>query len=203
LKNKAFVVFVTLLCPTTDISVLPLILGTAYICKEVLRWPLWLRLAPFSGAHSSQKPPNAAPRSTWKPGEWLITIRILIADDSAPVRHGLRQLIESNPNWEICGEAADGAEAVELAKKLEPDLVVLDLSMPIMNGLQAAERIGRLLPNIPMLLCTMYSTADLTQHAKNTGISGLVWKSQCIDGGLAKGIETLLRREEFFPAPEM
>ncbi len=132
-------------------------------------------------------------------GTWFIHIRILIADDSAPVRQGLRRLIESNPDWEICGEAADGAEAVELAKQLAPDLVVLDLSMPIMNGLQAAEQLAQLMPKVPLLLCTMYSTSELAQRAKGTGISGLVWKSQCMDGGLTDGIRALLRREPFFP----
>jgi len=128
---------------------------------------------------------------------WLIAIRILIADDSAPVRGCWRRIIERNLAWEICGEAVNGREAVELAKQLAPDLVVLDFSMPVMNGIEAAEQIAKHKPGIPLLLCTMHDPALLAQQVKNKGISGLICKSS--EAKLTDAIHALLRREQFFP----
>lgn len=122
--------------------------------------------------------------------------RILIADDNPHVRHALRTLIEQNPEWEICGEAVDGKDAVRKALQLAPDLVVLDFLMPGMNGLEAAREINRVTPNLPILMCTMYLSRQLTEVAKSAGLRGAVSKT----GGdqLTKGMEALLRHETFF-----
>ena len=86
------------------------------------------------------------------------TVRILIADDHAAVRLGLRSELESNPKWEICGEAENGQEAIEKVLELKPDLVILDISRPIINVIEASRQIRRLAPNIRILLCTMHNS---------------------------------------------
>ena len=126
------------------------------------------------------------------------TVRILIADDSPLVRQQLRALLELNPEWEVCGEAADGREAVEKANLLHPDVVVLDFSMPMMNGLQAAKEISRQYPKLPLLLFSMFLSRQLVDEARKLGFRGAVAKSD-VSRGLLLAIETLLKNNEFFP----
>jgi DNA-binding NarL/FixJ family response regulator len=127
------------------------------------------------------------------------TARILIADDSALVRQQLRSLLEMNQDWEVCGEAADGREAVEKVRQLQPDLVVLDFSMPIMNGLQAAKEISQQSPHIPLLLFSMFLSRQLVEEARKLGFRGAVAKSD-VSRDLLNGVESLLQDQEFFPA---
>lgn len=127
------------------------------------------------------------------------TARILIADDSALVRQQLRSLLEMNQDWEVCGEAADGREAVEKVRQLQPDLVVLDFSMPIMNGLQAAKEISQQSPHIPLLLFSMFLSRQLVEEARKLGFRGAVAKSD-VSRDLLNGVESLLQDREFFPA---
>jgi DNA-binding NarL/FixJ family response regulator len=126
------------------------------------------------------------------------TARILIADDSPLVRQQLRSLLEMNSEWEVCGEAVDGREAVEKARQLQPDLVVLDFSMPIMNGLQAAKEISQQFPPIPLLLFSMFLSRQLVEEARKLGFRGAVAKSD-VSRDLLNGVETLLNDKEFFP----
>jgi DNA-binding NarL/FixJ family response regulator len=123
----------------------------------------------------------------------------LIADDSDPLRRSLREAIESNPAWQVCGEAVNGAEAVEMAKKLNPDLVILDLAMPVMNGLDAAERLSWEMPHVPLLLCTLYATNGLVPHARMVGVSGLISKAAGLDGNLTAAIRAVADGKQFFP----
>jgi DNA-binding NarL/FixJ family response regulator len=82
--------------------------------------------------------------------------RILIADDDATIRLLLRRLLEEKqPDWQVCGDASNGAEAIAQVEQLEPDLVVMDLGMPVMNGLQAAPEIAKAHPQLPMLLMSV------------------------------------------------
>lgn len=122
--------------------------------------------------------------------------RILIADDNPHVRHALRQLLEQNPEWKVCGEAVDGKDVVRKARQLTPDLIVLDFLMPGMNGLEAAREIIEVVPGVPILMCTMYLSDQLTEVAKRAGLRGTVAKT----GGdqVSKGVEALLRQETFF-----
>jgi CheY-like chemotaxis protein len=87
---------------------------------------------------------------------------ILVADDNPKIRQLLCHLFESEEDYDICAEAANGQEAIDFAVKHRPDLVVLDLSMPVMDGLTAAKELKRLLPGVPIILFTQY--ADLSEH---------------------------------------
>jgi DNA-binding NarL/FixJ family response regulator len=125
--------------------------------------------------------------------------RILIADDSLPVRRVLRSLVEQESDWKVCGEAIDGGEAVQRAKETNPDLIVLDFQMPVMNGLQAAREIAKVAPDVLVLLCTAYLSLNLIDEAQRLGIHGAVSKSRATD--IVNGIRALLRREPFFCQP--
>lgn len=127
--------------------------------------------------------------------------RILIADDDATIRMLLRRLLERQPDWQVCGDAANGAEAIEKVELLEPDVVVMDLGMPVMTGLQAASEIAKAHPQLPMLLISVQDVSrQLAAEALNAGYRGAVTKS---DGNeVLKGIEALLRNEMFFCAAD-
>jgi DNA-binding NarL/FixJ family response regulator len=126
-------------------------------------------------------------------------IRILIADDDSPIRRLLRRLIEEHSEWEVCGEAVNGLDAVTKTGELHPDLVVLDLAMPQMNGLQAARQISQATPNLPMLLLTVQEVStELVNEARSAGFKGAVSKSTGSE--VVKGVETLLQQENFFRA---
>jgi DNA-binding NarL/FixJ family response regulator len=108
-------------------------------------------------------------------------LRILLADDHPVVLKGLRTLIDSQPGWEVNGEAQDGQEAVEKTGRLKPDVVVLDLSMPKLNGLDAARRIlGSGVPT-EVLLLTMHQSEELARQAADIGVLGYVLKSDPAD----------------------
>jgi DNA-binding NarL/FixJ family response regulator len=125
--------------------------------------------------------------------------RILIADDHAMVRKGLRTVIEPHPGWEICGEATTGMEALELARSLKPDLVVLDVSMPILNGLEVAHRISRSMPETKTLLFTMHNSPQFAKDVTKSGAHGYVCKSSG-EEVLTQAMEMLLQGEQFFDA---
>ena len=86
----------------------------------------------------------------------MSSLRILIADDHAVVRTGLRTLLESRAGWEVCGEAADGREAIEKAGKLKPDVAVIDIGMPLLNGVEVTRRIRTVAPETEILILTMH-----------------------------------------------
>jgi len=102
--------------------------------------------------------------------------RILIADDNPIMRTTLRGLLESRPAWQVCYEASNGLEAVQGAATLKPDLVILDLTMPVMDGLQAAREISSLHPGITILMHTNHASAALVQQAEKHGIRKIVSK---------------------------
>jgi DNA-binding NarL/FixJ family response regulator len=101
--------------------------------------------------------------------------RILVVDDHAIIRKGLKTAFEDEGGLEICGEAASGAEAIEKAEELKPDLVILDFAMPGMNGLDTAISIKRKMPAVLLVLYTVYKT-ELGERAKNNGIDAIVSK---------------------------
>ena len=108
----------------------------------------------------------------------LTRTRILIADDHEIFRKGLRSLVESAPGWEVCGEAANGAEAVEGAWKLAPDVIVMDIGMPYVNGLDATKRIRKELPHIRVLILSQHDSSPMLTAAMEAGASAYVTKAQ-------------------------
>lgn len=109
------------------------------------------------------------------------TKRVLLVDDNAVVRSFVRQLFESQPDFEISGEAENGRDAVEKAKRLKPDLIILDLSMPVMTGLDAAPLLRKLLPDTPIILFTQQEGSEVDRLARAAGAAGIdavVSKSQ-------------------------
>jgi DNA-binding NarL/FixJ family response regulator len=103
--------------------------------------------------------------------------RFLIVDDSELVRRSLRTVLQANPEWEICGEAADGASAIEMFKDLRPHVVILDFQMPGINGIETARRMAEIAPAIPIVLFTQHASADLERHAHEVGIRSVVSKT--------------------------
>ena len=103
--------------------------------------------------------------------------RFLIVDDSDLVRRSLRMVLQANPDWEICGEAADGVSAVEMFKELRPNIVILDFQMPGINGIETARRMAEISPAIPVVLFTQHASADLERHALDVGIRSVVSKT--------------------------
>jgi DNA-binding NarL/FixJ family response regulator len=124
--------------------------------------------------------------------------RILIADDSLPVRCGLRTLVGLNSDWHVCGEAVDGADAVEKAHQLAPDLILMDFSMPQMDGIQAARKIAESGTDIPILLFTLNLSPQIMELARNAGLRGAISKAEI--SKLPYAIKALQRGETFFYA---
>ena len=103
---------------------------------------------------------------------------ILIVDDNAVVRSSLRRLFEVCPEFEVFGEAENGQDAIDKAERLKPDLIILDLAMPVMNGLHAAQLLRAILPKVRLILFTAHSTDELERVARLAGIHAVVSKSQ-------------------------
>src|SRR6516164_9206756 len=123
--------------------------------------------------------------------------RILIADDHEVVRRGLRSLLEGHAGWEICGEAVDGRDAVEQTLSLKPDLVVMDVGMPNLNGLDAAHQILRTEPRTAVLILTIDESDQVIREVLNAGTRGFVLKSDAARD-LVAAVESLQRHRTFF-----
>ena len=122
--------------------------------------------------------------------------RVLVADDHAVVRHGVRRILAAEPDFEVIAEAADGAEAVARALALRPDLVILDVSMPRLTGLQAAGELGRRAPGIRLLMLSMHDDEQYLFEALRAGASGYVLKS-AVDRDLVEACRATMRGEAF------
>jgi DNA-binding NarL/FixJ family response regulator len=129
-----------------------------------------------------------------------MSARILLVDDHEIVREGIRTLItRSRPDWEICGEAQDGEEALEAVRTLKPDVVILDITMPKMSGLEAAPRIARLGLGCRVLMFTMHDSDRLSSEVRQAQAQGLVLKSQAARD-LIRAVDRLLNGGTFFSA---
>ncbi len=124
-------------------------------------------------------------------------LQILIADDHEVARRGIRAVLESHPGWEVCGEAKDGREAVELASSMKPDVILLDIGMPNLNGLEAARQILAVSPDVPILILTMHDSDNVIREVLRAGARGFLLKS---DAGrdLLNAIEALQLQRTFF-----
>jgi DNA-binding NarL/FixJ family response regulator len=112
--------------------------------------------------------------------------KVLLVDDSAEVRVSLRRLFDSHPKFVVCGEAEHGREAVEKAPSLRPDLIVLDLVMPEMNGLEAAPLLIKILPHVWLILFTSHDWPELYQAARSAGIHAVVPKGKASEHLIAQ-----------------
>ena len=126
----------------------------------------------------------------------MAKVRILIADDHGIVRRGLRSLMESQPDWEVCAEAANGREAVEQVKRLRPDVVVLDITMPELNGLEATRQIVKEVPRTEVLILTMDRSEEVAQQVLRAGARGYVLKSDA-NSKLVDAVATLSEHKPY------
>jgi DNA-binding NarL/FixJ family response regulator len=127
------------------------------------------------------------------------SVRILAADDHDILRRGLKQLLTARPGWEVCGEAKTGREAVALAEQLKPDIVVMDVSMPDLNGLEAARRIHKALPRTGIIMLTLHFSDQLVKDIVESGARAYVMKSDA-DRDLVHAVEALCSNRTFFTA---
>jgi DNA-binding NarL/FixJ family response regulator len=126
-------------------------------------------------------------------------VSILIADDHAVVRRGLRALLETQPGWKIVSEVTNGHDAVEKATELSPQVAILDVGMPRLNGMDAAALIFKASPKTRILILTMHSAEDLIRQTLKAGASGFVLKSDA-ERDLIAAVDALLHNKTFFTA---
>lgn len=124
-------------------------------------------------------------------------LRILVADDHEVVRHGLRSLIEVQPGWEVCGEAANGQDATAMARELKPDIAILDVSMPMLNGLEATRLIRKASPETEVLVFTMHESEQLIREVLAAGARGYLLKSDT-GHSLVTAVEALAAHRPYF-----
>ena len=111
---------------------------------------------------------------------------VLVVDDNEFIRHALCQIFTSESDFDVCGEAENGRQAIEKAQELHPDLIVMDLSMPVMNGIDAASALKRLMPKVPLIIFSEYSDVFSENEARSAGVSALVSKSEHISVLISK-----------------
>ncbi len=127
----------------------------------------------------------------------MTPLSILIADDHAVVRAGLRTLLESRPRWQVCAEAADGRDAVEKAAKHKPHIAILDIGMPLLNGIEATRQIRKVSPATEILILTMHESDDLVQQVVEAGARGYILKDEA-DRVLLDAVQALSQHKPFF-----
>ncbi len=126
----------------------------------------------------------------------MTSVRIVVVDDHAVVRRGVRALLEGQPGWEVIAEATTGREAVEVAKRLQPDVVVMDMSLPELNGLDATRQILKESPRTEVLVLTMHHSEELARDVLQAGARGYVLKSDA-DESLVAAVDTLRQHKPF------
>ena len=124
-------------------------------------------------------------------------LKILIADDHDLIRKGLRRLIEEHPGWEVCAEARSGREAVDQCVQLQPDVIVIDVSMPDLNGLEATRQVRKSCPKTEVLVITHHDSDEMAAEGMDAGARGYVLKSDS-DTDLVHAVEALARHKPYF-----
>ena len=124
-------------------------------------------------------------------------LKILIADDHTLVRQGLRKILEGQPGWEVVAEAGDGREAVQQAIQLRPDVVILDLAMPRLNGVEAVQQIERRAPGVRVLVLSMYADEAYVTRAVRAGAAGYLLKDSA-DADLIRAVSAVAQGKSFF-----
>lgn len=125
-----------------------------------------------------------------------MTLRILIVDDEKAVRTALGKLLATRKEWQVVGEAADGATAIGMVRELQPDIVIMDITMPEMNGLEATPEIKKALPTAEVLIFTQHDSTQMVRQAQNAGASGYLLKSQA--NWLVRAVESMGQHKPFF-----
>ena len=126
-------------------------------------------------------------------------VRILVADDHEVMRMGIRNLIESVPNWTVSAEASTGREAVDLALHAPPDIIIMDITMPEMNGFEAAAKISEICPQVPVIMFSLHLSEDVMGRFKTGAIRGAVAKSEAARD-LLDAVRSVLAGGTFFPS---
>jgi DNA-binding NarL/FixJ family response regulator len=126
--------------------------------------------------------------------------KILVADDHEVVRQGIRAILQTRPEWEICGEATDGREAIRLAQQLQPDVIIMDITMPHLSGLEASQEIAKLQLPSRVLIFTMHESKSLAPSVRRAGAHGYVVKSRAARDLIA-ALDRLLSGGTFFDDP--
>jgi DNA-binding NarL/FixJ family response regulator len=127
----------------------------------------------------------------------MSNLKILEVDDHDIIRRGLKNLLTAMPGWEVCAEAKTGREAIALAEEFKPEIVVMDISMPDLNGLEAARRIHKTLPKTGILILTMHFSDQLVRDVVEAGARGYILKSDA-DRDLVTAVESIASRRTFF-----
>jgi DNA-binding NarL/FixJ family response regulator len=158
---------------------------------------LWQPLLPVGATISVPAPALSEVCALLLGGGGVRMLRIVIADDHEVARKGIRSLLEGHPGWEVCGEAKDGREAVDLAALLKPDVLLLDIGMPNLNGLDAAKQILSMTPDARILILTIHDSEQVVREVLAAGARGFMLKS---DAGrdLIAAVEALQNRRTFF-----
>jgi two-component system, NarL family, nitrate/nitrite response regulator NarL len=137
--------------------------------------------------------PNGSVSPAWE----RPTLRVLIADDHEAVRKGVCAILGSRPDLEVCGEAENGKDAVEKAHELQPDVIIMDITMPVLSGFEAAREIRKTM-SVPILILSMHESNQLIEEARKIGVQGYVTKTQ-VARTLLLAVDTVLQKQEFFP----
>jgi CheY-like chemotaxis protein len=132
---------------------------------------------------------------------FCFAMRILIADDHDVVRKGICSILAERKDLEICGEAADGREAMEQASQTRPDVIILDISMPRLDGFAAAREIRKFLPHVPIVFLSMHTGSGVIDQAKLAGAQGYVKKMQA-GSDLLQAVDAVLQNKTFFPSDQ-
>jgi DNA-binding NarL/FixJ family response regulator len=126
-------------------------------------------------------------------------MRIIVADDHEAIRKGVCAILNISFTELVCDEAANGLEAIRLAKANRPDLVILDINMPVLSGFAAATELQRLLPDVPILFFTMHTGEQFVAQARKAGVQGFVAKDRAGED-LVTAVKSVMRNEMYFPA---
>jgi CheY-like chemotaxis protein len=158
---------------------------------ETPEWrPYSRRAGTIRDCHANYKSQNAVKESR--------LVRILVVDDNPAVRSYLRSILEQQTAWQVCDEARTGAEAIQRVQNAPPDVILLDFQMPDLNGLDVAQQISQLFPQIPILMVTIHLSTQLAEAARKAGIRGACAKQDV--GSIVQAVDVLLNQGTYFPA---
>ena len=130
-------------------------------------------------------------------GRWAISSRILIVDDHEVVRQGVRHILESQDDWEIVGEACNGQEALRMTNELRPDAIVMDITMPVMSGIEATMEISKAFPGSKVLIFTMHESPSLVLPIRRAGAKGVLTKSKATSE-LTPALRAIIAGQTYF-----